>query len=174
MFFCFLALIYVSSFETIKRNKILDIPLKNSLNVISLFIIKVKVIYFIIFVLWAIAVIKFVYDWNSPGDQNSPVSRFSFFLGYLKHIYLLPWCCDCSLKGLNKSNIVGRLLFTWSKTSMQLFKVIIRLSIFVSVCRSALDAFLPWNLLFLGLCFKLFEPLLVYHFCLSPNLTCIT
>ena len=49
---------------------------------------------FIIFVLWAIAVIKFVYDCNSLADQNSPVSQFSILLGYLKHIYLLPWYCD--------------------------------------------------------------------------------
>ena len=45
--------------------------LKDSLNVISLCIIKIKVIYFIIFVLWAIAVIKFVYDHNSLADWNS-------------------------------------------------------------------------------------------------------
>ena len=63
--------------------------------------------------------------------------------GIFKTYLLAPlalWLC-CSLKGLNKSsNIAGRLLFRWSKTSMQLFKVIIlaRLNIFASVYRDAL------------------------------------
>ena len=40
----FLVLIFVSSFDAIKRNKSLAILLKNDLNVISLFITKIKVI----------------------------------------------------------------------------------------------------------------------------------
>ena len=40
MVFAFLALIFVSSFENVKRNKSLAILLKNSLNAISLFIIR--------------------------------------------------------------------------------------------------------------------------------------
>ena len=40
----FLTLILGSSFEAIKRNKSLTILLKDSLNVISLYIIKIKVI----------------------------------------------------------------------------------------------------------------------------------
>ena len=166
----FLALIFVYSVEAIKRNKSLAILL-NSLNVIRLFIIKTKVIKFYNFCSFSHCSYKICIWLKYPRW----LTVFIFDRIYKTYLLapLVLWLC-CLLKGLNKSsNIVGRLLFRWSKTSMQLFKVIIRLSIFVSVYRSALDVFLGWNLLFLGLCFELFEPWLVCHCCLSPNLTCI-
>ena len=46
------------------RNKSLTILLKDNLNVTSFYIIKIKV-----------AIIKFVFDRNSPTDRKSPASR---------------------------------------------------------------------------------------------------
>ena len=135
-----------------------------------MFIIKIKVIWFYNF-----------YSLNNCSYKICILSKYPRFMVFTfvrifktyPFALLVLWLCF-SLKGINKSNIVGRLLFRWSKTSVQLFQVIIRLNIFVSVCRSALDVFLPWNLLFLWLCYELFEPWLVCHYCLPPNLTCIT
>ena len=70
-----MAFIFRSSLEAINRNESLTILLKDSLNKIILYIIKIKEIKFYNFCFWAIGVIKFVYDWNSPADQNSPVSQ---------------------------------------------------------------------------------------------------
>ena len=77
-----------------------------------------------------------------------------FNFGIFKRYLLAPlvlWLC-CSLKGLNKSsNIAGRLLFRWSKTSMQLFKVIIlvRLSVFASMKRGSLGCISSWKFIIL-------------------------
>ena len=75
-----MAFIFGSSFEAIIRNKSQTTLLKNSSNVISSYTIKIRWFNFIIFVLWAIAVIKFVYDRNSSADRNIPaVLRYTFF-----------------------------------------------------------------------------------------------
>ena len=77
-----------------------------------------------------------------------------FIFGIFKTHLLAPlilWLC-CSLKGISKSsNIAGRLLFRWLKTSMQLFKVIIlaRLSILVLVYRGALGCLSSLKFIFL-------------------------
>ena len=70
-------------------------------------------------------------------------------------------------KRFNKSwNIAGRLLFRSSKANMQLFKVMISVSLSQWI-EVHLDVFLPCNLLFLRLCFEVW---LTCHCYFAPKL----